>query len=265
MADIHRLLRRLHRRRARGRRAPIFRRLENPLDTLSNEDIFSRRFISFPTGQELARVKNKFFAIAGFPNVAGCVDGTFIRIRAPHVNEPDFVNRKGFHSLNCQMTCDANFRITSCVAQWPGSCHDSRMFRNSSLCHKFENGTYQGLLLGDSAYPTRQFLMTPYNNPVTPNQQNFNNGLCHTRVLIEQTYGSLKRRFSCLHSGLRVDPNKAAQIIIACVVLHNIGIERRDIIDHIVHDGDDEGGVHIDYQGVQDGVGLRDHIANTFF
>jgi hypothetical protein len=38
--------------------------------------------------------------IVGFPGVLGCVDGTFIRIQRPAENEPDFVNRKGFHSLN---------------------------------------------------------------------------------------------------------------------------------------------------------------------
>lgn len=30
----------------------------------------------------------------------GCVDGTFIRIQTPSENEPDYVNRKGYHYLN---------------------------------------------------------------------------------------------------------------------------------------------------------------------
>ena len=41
-----------------------------------------------------------------------------------------------------QMTCDTNFMATNCVARWPGSCHDSRVFRESTLCHEFENGVY---------------------------------------------------------------------------------------------------------------------------
>ena len=40
----------------------------------------------------------------GFPNVLGCVDGTFVRIIAPSENEPDFLNRKGFNSLNVQVS-----------------------------------------------------------------------------------------------------------------------------------------------------------------
>lgn len=39
----------------------------------------------------------------GFPKVLGCVDGTQIRISTPSANEADFVNRKGFHSLNVQV------------------------------------------------------------------------------------------------------------------------------------------------------------------
>lgn len=39
----------------------------------------------------------------GFPKVLGCVDGTQIRISTPTANEADFVNRKGFHSLNVQV------------------------------------------------------------------------------------------------------------------------------------------------------------------
>ena len=39
------------------------------------------------------------------------------------------------------MTCDATFKITSCVAKWPGSVHDSRMFKDCSLSQKFERGT----------------------------------------------------------------------------------------------------------------------------
>lgn len=46
---------------------------------------------------------NNNFFYTGFPNTLGCIDGTFIRILAPTENEPDFVNRKGFHSLNVQV------------------------------------------------------------------------------------------------------------------------------------------------------------------
>ncbi|XP_062613215.1 putative nuclease HARBI1 [Saccostrea cucullata] len=109
-------------------------------DIASHLSNLCRRFVRFPTGNDALSVKRAFSAIAGFPNVLGCLDGTQIRIRKPKLNEADYVNRKGYHSLNVQMCCDHTFRITSCVASWPGSVHDSRVFRQSALCAQFENG-----------------------------------------------------------------------------------------------------------------------------
>lgn len=40
----------------------------------------------------------------------GCVDGTFIRIQTPSENEPDYVNRKGYHSLNVMVNVNFGSR-----------------------------------------------------------------------------------------------------------------------------------------------------------
>ncbi|XP_048781336.2 putative nuclease HARBI1 [Ostrea edulis] len=85
-----------------------------------------RRSIRFPKVNDAARTKRAFSTIAGFPNILGCIDGTQIRMKHPKQNEVDYMNRKGYHSLNVQMCCDETFKLTSCVASWPGSVHDSR-------------------------------------------------------------------------------------------------------------------------------------------
>lgn len=60
--------------------------------------------IVFETKQQFLKVAGiNQYLILGFPNVLGCIDGTFIRIIAPNENDPDCVNRKGFHSLNVQV------------------------------------------------------------------------------------------------------------------------------------------------------------------
>lgn len=124
--------------------------------------------------------------------------------------------------MNVQMCCDASFVITSCVAGWPGSVHDSRIFRQSGLCAQIENGQHDGLLLGDSGYPCRTFLMTPFLSPSTPAEQRYNQSLCRTRVLIEQTFGVLKRRFQCLHHEIATEPNQAITymlLVLCCIIL----------------------------------------------
>ena len=61
-----------------------------------------------------------------------------------------------------------------------------------------------------------------------------------TRRLIENAFGVLKNRFSCLRSKLRVTPERACKIIKCCTVLHNLAIELddNDILNEILEDFD---------------------------
>ncbi|XP_048237834.1 putative nuclease HARBI1 [Haliotis rufescens] len=153
------------------------------------------QFVRMPTGSDADTTKQKFHKISGFPNVLGCVDGTFVRIIGPKVNEGDYLNRKGYHSMNVQMICDAEYRFINCVAKWPGSVHESRIFRDSRISVAFENGTYKGFLLGDSAYPCKTYLMTPFLSPASRSQEKYNRCHVRTRVLIEQSFGILSGDF----------------------------------------------------------------------
>ncbi|XP_053390062.1 putative nuclease HARBI1 [Mercenaria mercenaria] len=58
-------------------------------------------FVKFPA--DFASTQREFYNIAGFPKVVGCVDGTHVKVQAPTENEPDYVNRKGVHSINVQV------------------------------------------------------------------------------------------------------------------------------------------------------------------
>ena len=61
----------------------------------------------FGDQREADRTKAKFFAMAGMPSVIGCIDGTHIKVQRPREMEYQFVNRKGYHSMNVQLVCDA--------------------------------------------------------------------------------------------------------------------------------------------------------------
>lgn len=63
-------------------------------------------FIKWPSNEELQEVKNAFFQRGGFPGVIGCIDGSHIRIQAPHEYEKSYVNRKNYHSINVQAICN---------------------------------------------------------------------------------------------------------------------------------------------------------------
>ena len=64
-------------------------------------------FVRFPsTRAERDEIKQGLFRVGGFPCAIGCIDGTHVRITAPQETEPDYVNRKGYHSINVQAICD---------------------------------------------------------------------------------------------------------------------------------------------------------------
>lgn len=132
------------------------------------------RFIKFPTGDEALAVQAAFLLKHGMPGVVGAIDCTHVHIAAPTLNEDIYVNRKGYHSVNVQATCDDRHRVTSVEARWPGSTHDSRILRESELSDMFTQGRLTGVLLGDSGYPCQGWLFTPYGMPRTEPEMAFN-------------------------------------------------------------------------------------------
>ena len=56
-----------------------------------------------PTGEEVRRVHQGFFQVAGIPRVLGLVDGTLIPIHNPSLVDPAWVCRKHFTALNVQV------------------------------------------------------------------------------------------------------------------------------------------------------------------
>ncbi|XP_052278288.1 putative nuclease HARBI1 [Dreissena polymorpha] len=183
----------------------------------------------------------------GFPCAIGYIDGKHVRILSPgSPAERDYVNRKNFHSINVQVTCDSR-------------------------------GLENGVLLGESGYPCRTFLPTPYLNAANAVQERYNDSQSKTRCCIERLFGVWKRRFHILHAELiaiinliyvtfiqiRLKLEKCSNVIIACAVLHNLAklwgepeVLPEDELRYVETPA---------YIGHQDGRGIRDHIANNYF
>ncbi|XP_068704547.1 putative nuclease HARBI1, partial [Montipora foliosa] len=156
--------------------------------------------------------------------------------------------------------------FTNIVAKWPGSTHDSFIFTDSVIGQQLQTQARtleDGLLLGDSGFPCRPFLMTPYLNPSSAQQEAFNRAHTKTRVAIEQTFGWWKRRFHLLHSEIRMTPEKACILIGACTTLHNIAILRNEPMDGL--DDREDRPELTQYCGPEDGKAVRDYICDRFF
>ena len=139
-----------------------------------------------------------------------------------------FRNRKGFFSINVQAVSGPNLAIQNIVVRWPGSVHDARVFDNSRLCARFERGDIPGVLLGDSGYPCRQYLMTPIIAPQTRPERMYNCAQIRTRNTVERMFGVWKRMFPCLSQTLRTKLETTLTIIVATAVLYNFVRFRND-------------------------------------
>lgn len=140
-----------------------------------------------------------------------------------------FRNRKGYFSLNIQVIGDADLKINDIVARWPGSTHDQTIFINSRSQARFERGEFaNSVLLGDSGYALKIYLITPLANPATEAEQLFNQSQIRTRNPIERLFGVWKKRFPVLSLGIRSSVDLTKSIIVACAVLHNIAVSANE-------------------------------------
>ncbi len=163
----------------------------------------------------------------GFLYALGALDGILLKIRQPTVKEitqPTLYHcRKGFHTLNVQVICDAHKRYTYCAIDMPGSTHDSRAFANSSLAHVITAGSFPDhyYFLGDATYKGTSSILTPYVGNLRADESVFSFYHSSLRMTIEGSFGMLVNKWGILQGPIRLKICRAPVVIKACMALHN--------------------------------------------
>lgn len=231
--------------------------------------------INFPvTVEERTTIKNEFMVHWGFPGVVGVIDGTHIAILKPTDDEQNFINRKGYHSINCQVICDHTLKIRNILTNFGGSTHDSFIWRMSEVKAYMENlynNREASWLLGDSGYPLQPYLMTPFRNPVPGSPESrYNEAHVAARNCVERCIGILKMRFRSLlkERTSRYTPQFVTQLIKAGAILHNICIEERiPLLQNFNHNNIEDEDL-FQYQNEEvanEGILTRQRIVNRYF
>uniref|UniRef100_UPI00398EEFA3 putative nuclease HARBI1 n=1 Tax=Pristiophorus japonicus TaxID=55135 RepID=UPI00398EEFA3 len=164
---------------------------------LRRGDQFIRFDLSAPQQREERALA--FYRIAGFPKVIAAIDGTHVALKAPSSNAVRFIKRKGYHSLNAVIACDAKIRILSMNTGHCGSSPDSFVLQHCNLydcLNQLPPGS--AWILGDKGYPLKTWLMTPYRRTNNEARERYNQAHVGTRQVVERTIGVLKSRFRCL-------------------------------------------------------------------
>lgn len=126
---------------------------------------------------------------------------------------------------------------------YPGSVHDSRIFKTSPLYTSLATKCVDKFIIADSAYPCLRNLLTPYrdNGHLTATQTYFNYKLSNSRIAIEHTFGILKQKFRQLYHLKLRNMHTICHFIRACCVLHNMtisdGIDTETSSNEITEDG----------------------------
>ncbi|KAK8770910.1 hypothetical protein V5799_025846 [Amblyomma americanum] len=188
--------------------------------------------ITFPS--DLNKLSQDFEKVSGFPGVVGCLDGSYVEIQCPSNKVAAiYCNRHHHLSLTLQAVCDNKRRFVDTCVGCSSRIHDSRVFRKSSLVRNLpvvcQAGKYH--VLGDAAYPVRQYLLTPFRDygGLWKQHRDFNAKFSATGVLIENAFGILKKRFrQLIYLELRTVSwlNKFTMV---CCILHNLCIDSGDI------------------------------------
>ena len=161
-------------------------------------------YIKFPeTIAEVNASIATFAELTNLPNVVGAIDGSHIRIKAPNDSALDYFSRYQQHDFIIQAIVDGKKIFMDFACGYPGSMHDARVLRCSTIFQRAENGNILTqptvnvtghdigpYLLGDSAYPLSPWLMKPYPEGTRdPREIAFNKELSSARVKVECAFG----------------------------------------------------------------------------
>ncbi|KAL3178515.1 hypothetical protein MRX96_038410 [Rhipicephalus microplus] len=193
------------------------------------------QWVRMLAADEMTHHIREFYAVTGFPQAVGALDGCHFPVSPPKENAIDYYNYKGWYSVILLALVDHKYRFRYINVGCPGRCHDAHVYHSSSLPSIVTGPTFRSptisvnssvvppLLLSDQAFPLTPNLIKPFpGSSKTSAEKEFNYQLSRTRRIVENAFGRLKARFRFVMKCMECDVTNVAVIIRACCVLNNI-------------------------------------------
>lgn len=189
------------------------------------------RVVKWPADEEaLQSVRSGFAAYAGIDNVVGAIDGTHVSVHPPLDEGGDYLDRAYARSVVSQFVVDHRGLVLDVCSALPGSAHDMKLFKHSSLYHNIEADRIvrgNDFLIADSGYFCRRYIIPPYDkrrNEPSEDEKAFNRAHAQTRGIVERTFGQIKARYRLIHDGVEGRAEDVKYLITACAALHNFAL-----------------------------------------
>lgn len=180
-----------------------------------------------------------------FPYAFSAVDGCHLPIKCPpggKESNKEYHNFKEFYSIVLMALVDADYRFIWASSGIPGNTHDSMIFQSTDLYNRIvsgktliDSGFIEGgvrldpIILGNSAFGVKPWLMKPFTNAVlSTDQKYFNYRLSRARMIVESAFGQLKGRWRVFLKKWDSSVDTVKLMSLACVVLHNGCVELQD-------------------------------------
>ena len=182
-----------------------------------------------------------------FPNCIGAADGKHIAIKHPKDSGSEYYNYKGFFSIVLLAVVDYDYRFLYVDVGCQGRISDGGVYRNSSFYRALQDGSLglpdpeplpqssdpvylhdqsttpiPFMFVADDAFPLGVHCMKPFpQTNLTDRKRIFNYRLSRMRRISENVFGIWSNRFRVFTTTMALEPNKAVDVTLATIVLHN--------------------------------------------
>ena len=183
-----------------------------------------------------------------FPNCIGAADGKHISLLHPKRSGSEFYNYKGFYGIVLLALVDHNYQFLYVDVGCQGRISDGGVYRHSSFYSALVSGRLNFpnpeplpksadpvwefdqsdqpvpyLFVADDAFPLSENCMKPYpQSSLSDRKRIFNYRLSRMRRISENVFGIWSNRFRVFTTSIALAPDKAKDITMATVVLHNM-------------------------------------------
>ena len=195
-----------------------------------------------PDPEDWKKIEEKYRNRWNDPHAVGALDGKHIAIKKHKKSGSEYFNYKGYFSVVLLALVDAHYKFLWVNVGASGSSSDAQIFNRSKLKRRIENRTL-GLpppeprrpggggggadvhyfLLGDKVFALMPWLVKPYSRQqLTREERIANYRISRGRRVVENSFSILVKRFRVLLPTMEQRPKVVRNIVLTCVVLHNM-------------------------------------------
>lgn len=195
----------------------------------------AKAYILWPDCESMQLIGSEFGRLHNFPGVFGIVNSCHIPVKISSTEDANDAKSEPYSTVVLQAVCDHRMRFMDVHIGNPQPAHAVtctwKFFEYSSVGRNLSSNEWEVspgyFLLGDSTYPLRTYLLTPYKEDIelSEDKKKFNDIHKSVCKIIHKAFGLLRTKFARIKYIDTSRHDLVPQIITATCVLHNIILE----------------------------------------